>query len=443
MLTNAHSVDHSTQVKVKHRGSDKKYLAKVLAIGAECDLALLSIADDDFWRGVTPIALGKLPKLQDSVTVVGYPIGGDTISVTAGVVSRIEMTAYAHSSSELLGVQIDAAINSGNSGGPVFDNKGACVGVAFQSLNHQEADGIGYIVPVPVIKHFLLDVEKHKRYLGFPTLGVETQKLENSDLRAALGLPAGQNGVLVRRVEPTSAAGGVLQKGDVLLSFDAQPIACDGTVPFRVGERIGFGHLVSSKLVGDTARLRVWSQRREKSVDVTLTALRRLIPVHTEGQPPSYYIFAGLVFTTVCVPYLRSEYGKEWDFDSPVRILDKVLHGQVEFPGQQHVVIGQVLASEINVGYEDVVNTAVVAVNGVPVQHLRQLVELVEECTEPFLCIDLDNFSLIALSTEQARAATAAILETHSIPRQCSADVADALRSGGPGSARKRKTGRR
>ena len=53
---------------------------------------------------------------QDAVAVVGYPIGGDTISVTSGVVSRIEVTSYVHGSTELLGVQIDAAINSGNSG---------------------------------------------------------------------------------------------------------------------------------------------------------------------------------------------------------------------------------------------------------------------------------------------------------------------------------------
>lgn len=155
ILTNAHSVEHSTQVKVKHRGSDAKYVAKVLAIGAECDLALLTVDDDAFWEGVTPIALGKLPRLQDSVTVVGFPIGGDTISVTAGVVSRIEMTPYAHSSCDLLGVQIDAAINAGNSGGPCFDDKGTCIGVAFQSLKSEDADGIGYIVPVAVVEHFL------------------------------------------------------------------------------------------------------------------------------------------------------------------------------------------------------------------------------------------------------------------------------------------------
>ena len=63
--------------------------------------------------------------VQDAVAVVGYPIGGDTISVTSGVVSRIEVTSYVHGSTELLGVQIDAAINSGNSGGALI--WGLCV----------------------------------------------------------------------------------------------------------------------------------------------------------------------------------------------------------------------------------------------------------------------------------------------------------------------------
>ena len=61
-----------------------------------------------------------------------YPIGGDSQSVTSGVVSRIEVTSYVHGSSELLGMQIDAAINSGNSGGPAFNGAGECVGIAFQ-----------------------------------------------------------------------------------------------------------------------------------------------------------------------------------------------------------------------------------------------------------------------------------------------------------------------
>lgn len=76
---------------MKRRGDDQKFLARVLALGVDCDMALLTVDDDAFWEGVEPLEFGPLPRLQDNVAVVGYPIGGDSISVTVGVVSRIEV----------------------------------------------------------------------------------------------------------------------------------------------------------------------------------------------------------------------------------------------------------------------------------------------------------------------------------------------------------------
>lgn len=67
---------------------------------------MLTVEDDEFWKGVSPVEFGSLPALQDAVTVVGYPIGGDTISVTSGVVSRIEILSYVHGSTELVGLQV-------------------------------------------------------------------------------------------------------------------------------------------------------------------------------------------------------------------------------------------------------------------------------------------------------------------------------------------------
>jgi hypothetical protein len=59
------------QVRVKLRGDDKKYLAKILAVGNECDLALLTVDDDAFWKDLKPLKLGRMPRLQESVAVVG------------------------------------------------------------------------------------------------------------------------------------------------------------------------------------------------------------------------------------------------------------------------------------------------------------------------------------------------------------------------------------
>mmetsp|Transcript_40600 Transcript_40600/g.129495 ORF Transcript_40600/g.129495 Transcript_40600/m.129495 type:complete len:193 (+) Transcript_40600:1282-1860(+) len=183
--------------------------------------------------------------------------------------------------------------------------------------------------------------------------------MENPDLRKALGMKATQKGVLIRRVEPTAPCASQMARGDILLAFDGVDIACDGTVPFRHGERIGFSYLVSQKYVSETAKLRVLKGGKEVTVSVPLGSPRRLVPVHIAGRPPSYLIVAGLVFTPVCVPYLRSEYGKEYDFDAPVKILDKMMHCMADQPDQQIVVVSQVLATEINIGYEDIVNTQV------------------------------------------------------------------------------------
>ena len=109
--------------------------------------------------------------------MVGYPIGGVAISVTSGVVSRVEVTQYAHGATELLGLQIDAAINSGNSGGPVTSSEGWYVGVGFQSLKHDDAENIGYVIPTPVISHFVRDYELNGKYTGFPALGCDFQKI--------------------------------------------------------------------------------------------------------------------------------------------------------------------------------------------------------------------------------------------------------------------------
>ena len=423
VLTNAHSVEHHTQVKLKKRGSDKKYIAKVLSIGVECDLALLTVEDKEFFENVHPVRFGILPRLQDSVTLVGYPVGGNAISVTSGVVSRIEVTSYSHGAAELLGVQIDAAINSGNSGGPAFNREGKCVGVAFQSLKDSETENIGYIIPTPVIDHFISDYVKTGKYNGFPALQCDFQRLENPSLRKSLGLKDADMGVLLRRISPLAPASKVLKRGDVLMKFDDVDVASDGTVAFRTGERINFSYLVSRKYVGDAATVTVFRDGKIINFTIKLTPHDRLVPVHIEGVPPSYYICAGIVFTVVCVPYLRSEYGKDYDYDAPLRLLTKMMHEHKEEPDDQVVVVSQVLSSDINTGYEDIVNVIVTGVNGKPVRNLKSLVKTVEQCKEEYLKIELNESLSIVLNTKEAKKSTKDILDTHCISSPRSVDL--------------------
>lgn len=136
-------MEYGSLIQVKKRQSEKKFTAYVTAVSHECDLAVLAVEDNSFWDDVEPLTFGELPDLFEDVSVVGYPIGGDSVSITSGVVSRIEMQEYVQASAQLLAIQIDAAINPGNSGGPVVNSDNKVIGVAFQSLSSEETENIG------------------------------------------------------------------------------------------------------------------------------------------------------------------------------------------------------------------------------------------------------------------------------------------------------------
>ncbi|XP_050140378.1 protease Do-like 2, chloroplastic isoform X3 [Malus sylvestris] len=418
LLTNAHCVEHYTQVKVKRRGDDTKFVAKVLARGVDCDIALLSVESEEFWKGAEPLQLGSLPHLQEAVTVVGYPLGGDTISVTKGVVSRIEVTPYAHGSSDLLGIQIDAAINPGNSGGPAFNDQGECIGVAFQVYRSEEAENIGYVIPTTVVSHFLDDYERNGKYTGFPCLGVLLQKLENPALKACLKVES-IVGVLVRRVEPTSDAHNVLKEGDVIVSFDDVHVGCEGTVPFRSNERIAFRYLISQKFAGDVADIGIIRAGEYMKVKAVLHPRVHLVPFHIDGGQPSYLIIAGLVFTPLSEPLIE----EECDDSIGLKLLAKARYSLARFKGEQIVILSQVLANEVNIGYEDMSNQQVLKLNGIQIRNIHHLAYLVDSCKDKYVVFEFEDNYITVLEREAAAAASSCILKDYGIPSERSSDL--------------------
>ncbi|KAJ9533519.1 hypothetical protein QJQ45_026587 [Haematococcus lacustris] len=236
ILTNAHAVANQVQVQLRKHGNAKKFTAKVLSVGHECDIAMLTVEDEEFWTGVEALDIGGLPGMQESVSVVGYPTGGDNVCVTKGVVSRIDRQQYSHGRTSLLALQIDAAINSGNSGGPVIKGD-KVIGIAFQCLT--QGENIGYVIPVPVIHHFLEDLARHNgRYTGFCELGASWQTLESADHKLALHMPPSLTGVFITSVEPTYYAAQVLRPGDVITHFNGHSIADDGTFLFEHAQHV-------------------------------------------------------------------------------------------------------------------------------------------------------------------------------------------------------------
>src|SRR6185295_9144824 len=118
ILTNAHVVLYASQVQVQANQSGEKISATVEAIAPGIDLAVLKLEDESLFATRPPVPRARtLPDIKEAVMAYGYPTGGSNLSITKGIVSRIDFVFF-NSSTSGLRIQIDAAINSGNSGGP-------------------------------------------------------------------------------------------------------------------------------------------------------------------------------------------------------------------------------------------------------------------------------------------------------------------------------------
>ena len=298
-LTNAHVVSNNRLIYIKKIDDPKPYEAKVLHVAHDCDLALLEIQDhtefSSSFKGVEPLKIGGIPKLNTTVIAVGYPIGGERISVTRGIVSRIDFRPYSHSGVDNhLSIQVDAAINPGNSGGPVLqDNQ--VVGVAFQGYSGAVAQNTGYMIPVPVVERFLKDIEDG-HYDYYADLATQTMNLLNPAQRKALGLPNDGVGVMVCMPDAAGPGAGILETEDVLLSIDGHVIASDGFIEIE-GERVNLNEIIERKFAGDKVELEIWRKGKRESVSIALTRfIPYLIQANIYDRQPSFVLFAGLQF---------------------------------------------------------------------------------------------------------------------------------------------------
>src|SRR5437870_10411644 len=227
IMTNAHVVANSRYVTVERDGDPNKYPAKVQFIANDCDLAVITVPAADFFKNMLPLQFGGIPTLESTGSAYGYPIGGERMSVTTGIVSRVDFQLYTHSSvDQHLTIQISAQINPGNSGGPVMQDS-KVVGVALQGYSGYVAQGGAYMIPTPVIRRFVTDI-KDGHYDKYVDLGLTPGNLQNPAQRRYFGLPDDGRGVVVRTVIEAGPAGKVLKEGDVLLSIDDHAIASDG-----------------------------------------------------------------------------------------------------------------------------------------------------------------------------------------------------------------------
>ena len=416
ILTNGHVAADARQILVRRPDQANPYVARVEAEGDDCDLAVLRVDDPAFLEGLKPLKFGDLPSIGERVLTYGFPLGGQDVSSTAGIVSRIESRGYVHSGADAhLVVQTDAAINPGNSGGPVVQD-GLVVGVAFQGF--PGAENMGFFIPIPIVRHFLTNLGDG-RYDGFPDTGLETTPLISPAYRKERGLPKGRGGVVVDRVAPGGTFDGILKPGDVLLSVEGQPVADDGTI--RVGDsRVTFEHAVDMLQVGAPARVTVWRAGEELALTATARRIARYDRNRNRyGIAPDYYVYAGLVFMRLEQELLNT-FGRSWAQSANRDLVWHQLFREAERPEEadrEVIVLTRILRHAVNSQMSFNLPAPVEKINGRTIRSLADVVAALGENRGKFHMIELEGDAGIeAIDRARADAAQAEILRQYAIP---------------------------
>ncbi|MFZ4733233.1 MAG: trypsin-like peptidase domain-containing protein [Pirellulales bacterium] len=387
ILTNAHVVVYASQVEVQAHESGEKVAATVEAIGPGIDLAILKLDDESLFDGRPAVKRStRLPAIKDTVMAYGYPTGGSTLSITKGIVSRVEFAGYGFSLGGLR-IQVDAAINPGNSGGPAIAGD-EMIGLAFSRL--ETAQNIGYIIPNEEIEIFLADVADG-RYDGKPRLAVKVDKLENQALRDSLGVAKGTSGVIVTEPE-TPAADPLLRRWDVITKIGDTPIDDQGAITVEGMPRVSFFYDVQRSAVDGAVPLTVLRDGVAQTVRVPCPTQQPLVLPELRGGYPEYFVFGPVVFTAATAEHAASLEANP-RFAAVMAAIGNPLAtrraDQPAFPGERLVMVcAPLFPHRLSRGYDNPTGRVVAPVNKQPVKNLEHFVALLRDADGEFVVFE-------------------------------------------------------
>ena len=425
ILTNAHVVLYASQVQVQANEAGDKLSATVVAVAPGIDLAVLKLDDESFFAKHPPLArAGALPKIKDPVLAYGFPTGGNSLSITNGIVSRIEFAPYNVRTSGLR-IQIDAAINPGNSGGPAIAGA-QMIGLAFSRLGG-DTQNIGYIIPNEEVELFLKDIADG-HYDGKPAMYDDLQTLENPALREYLSLDKNVEGVIVHEPDKGRGSDNPLRKWDVITRIGGTPIDNQGMVRVDKDLRVNFQYLVQKIAAHGIVPLTVVRKGKILKIELPVPENHPTLLADLRGDYPSYFVYGPLVFsraTWQLLPYFdKSNALKALGFaKSP--LITRGLDPPDADTDELVIVASPLFPHKLSNGYSNPVGSIVGSINGQRIRSLRQMVALLRDLEDPFVVVEFDQRGgeTLVFSRKEIVAATEEILTDNGIRSQGSADT--------------------
>jgi S1-C subfamily serine protease len=425
ILTNAHVVLYASQVQIQANQAGDKLSASVESIAPGIDLAVLKLDDESFFDSHHALPRAStLPQVKDSVMVYGFPTGGTSLSITKGIVSRIDFTGYNYPVSGLR-VQIDAAINPGNSGGPAVAGD-KMIGLAFSRLGGG-AENIGYIIPCEEIELFLQDIAD-SHYAGKPAMFDELQTLENPALRTFLKLDKSVEGMVVHRPYEATAAY-PLKEWDVLSKIGDTPVDDQGNIKVSDNLRVRFSYLIQKIAKDGKVPLTVVRAGKEIAISLPVSPDRPTVMPDLKGGYPSYFVFGPLVFSTASAQVVSALSGNA-GLMNVLSLLGSPLvtrrNDKPAFDGEELVMVSSpFFTHRLSKNYSSPAGKVVDTINGIHIKNLGHLVEVLRDSREEFVTIEFFGREAEApvFPRKEMLAATEEILTDNGVRSQGSADT--------------------
>ena len=263
IMTNNHVVDDADEIKIEFNDHSERVDAKLLGGETYSDIAVLTIEDSDKYT-VVEIGESESIKLGDTIFTVGSPLGEQYFgTVTKGIISgKNRMVGSSQIILEV--IQTDAAINEGNSGGPLVNINGEVIGVNSMKIATTSIEGMGFSIPINAVMSYVERLEKGEA-IERPVIGITMSDVTNTWQLYSYGIivdPSVEYGAVVISVQdgyPASIAG--LQKGDVIIEIDG----------VKIEDSSYFRYALYKYEIGDTIKVRYYRNNKILETNVKLT----------------------------------------------------------------------------------------------------------------------------------------------------------------------------
>ncbi len=412
ILTTADELFDRTFIRVQKGGRGQWWFGTISWIDYSANLALVTVADSNFWSGLEPASFGSLPP-DGSLQILRWKDGNlerRSAEFTQYAVRQAQLSPINH-------VVLEASSE--------IQNAGWCEPIVCQSrvvgLVRAQSGRTCIAIPASFIRS-ILDARQKGQYHGLGYFHFYWQPTENPASLAALNLPGPPRGVIVIEVSPRpDGLPAVLRPNDIILQIDGFDIDIQGDYNDPEYGNIMLENLSTRfKWAGDAVKMKIWRDNKEMEVTYRLPKYKftnSLVPFATYDQEPQYLIVGGLVFQPLTDSFLQS-WGSDWRARAPLRLT----HYCDAPPTKKRpalVILSQVLPDPFNLGYEDQRYLVVDKVNGRRVSYLSDLKAALQKPVNGYNIIEFMKGNslrrMVIGAGEFEREATARVLKRYGI----------------------------